>query len=107
MKTTRDYLADLADLDRRQCGTGSDYALAKRLKISRQRMSHYRRGRSGFDDYMCIKVARLLNIPAGEVLANIAASRAERPVIAKAWETAALSCRRDQKSHKKRHKKAA
>lgn len=67
----------------------SDYRLAKVLGCRASAIYGYRAGRSRLDESMCLKVAELLNEPAGAILAEVAAERAKRPEIRKAWETAA------------------
>ena len=64
MKTITYYLDQVA----KNTETGSDYAIAKILDISTQRVSKYRGG-ANFDDEMCIKVADLLKIDVREVIA--------------------------------------
>lgn len=56
-------------------GIESDYALAKKLGITRQAISNYVNKKSVMDDYTAAKVAELLGINALEV---IAAANAER-----------------------------
>lgn len=65
----------------------SDYQLAKFLKIRQSGISHYRTGKGGFDDEVAIKIAGVLDMPAGYVLACAHAEReAKRPKVRDAWE---------------------
>ncbi len=68
---------------------GSDYRLAQVLECQKSAIYGYRAGRSRLDESMCIKVAELLQEPAGAILAEVAAERAKRPEVKRAWETAA------------------
>jgi plasmid maintenance system antidote protein VapI len=56
----------------------SDYALAAHWQVTRQRISHYRRGESALSDDRCIEVARILGIPPEQVLFEIQADRARK-----------------------------
>lgn len=67
----------------------SDYRLAQLLGCNSSAIYGYRAGRSRLDETMCMRVAELLNEPAGAILAEVAAERAKRPEVKKAWETAA------------------
>lgn len=67
----------------------SDYRLAQLLGCRSSAIYGYRARRSCLDESMCIKVAELLNEPAGAILAEVAAERAKRPEVKKAWEAAA------------------
>ena len=93
MQNTVDYLDALADHVRANGGTGSDYSIAKLLKISRNRISNYRSQRYGFDDALAIRAAQILGRPVGEVLANIHAARAQDDGVRAAWEQIAKECR--------------
>ena len=89
MKDTLYYLDELAKLDRERGGTGSDYAVAKLLNVSRSRISSYRTRRSGFDDALAMRVADLLGKPPGAVVANIHAARETAPAVRRMWEQVA------------------
>lgn len=65
MKTQREYLEDALE----KMGNVSDAEKAKRLKVSRQTISAYRKGERTMDDFMCIMVARELGIDPLEVIA--------------------------------------
>ncbi len=81
---TVEYLDELAKLTE----TGSDYAVSKLLGLSRQWISHYRNGRT-FSDETAVKVAQLLGIPEGVILADMHAERAASGPVAEAWRHAA------------------
>lgn len=70
---------------------GSDYRLSQLLECRPSAISGYRAGRSRLDESMCLKVAELLQEPAGAILAEVAAERAKRPDIKKAWQKAAAA----------------
>ncbi len=85
MKTAQEYVEDLAKLT----DTGSDYAVAKMLRISTSRMSNYRSGRNLFDNEMCVKIAELLHIDPLEVIAAMESLRQQKQhntVMQKFWE---------------------
>lgn len=82
MKTTIEYL----DAVKARLDLPSDYAAAKVLGVTRAAISSYRVGRSHFDDEMCVRVAEILGISAGEVMAAMQAERAKSPVARAAWE---------------------
>jgi len=63
--------AKYLDLLQEKTETGSDYAIAKMLDVSRSRISSYRTGASRFDEEMCFKVANALNVEPMEVIAAI------------------------------------
>jgi transcriptional regulator with XRE-family HTH domain len=58
-------------------GTTSDYGLAKRLGITRQGVSSYRRGKTLMDDDTCIVVAEILEIDPIKIIADQNAERAK------------------------------
>lgn len=67
----------------------SDYALAKFLQTNTQNISRYRKGWT-FDAEISLKVAGLLELPVGYVLACIEEERAaKRPEIKAAWRKVA------------------
>jgi transcriptional regulator with XRE-family HTH domain len=89
MKTTVDFL----DAVRDRHGLTSDYQLAKVLAVGQSTISHYRKGRSAFDEAMACKVAALLELPAEYVFACTASERAKDPEIKKIWARAARKLR--------------
>ena len=87
MRTTNELL----DAVKARHQIGSDYRLAQVLQCQKSAISGYRAGRSRLDESMCLKVAELLQEPAGAILAEVAAERAKRPDIKKAWQRAAAA----------------
>lgn len=73
MKTT-----DFLNAIQQRNGLPSDYALSKFLGITKQAVSNYRHGKSFLDTDQAMKVAELLEMPPGYVLASIEAERADR-----------------------------
>jgi transcriptional regulator with XRE-family HTH domain len=71
MKSTTEYL----DEAKKRAGIESDYALAKRLGVTKAAISNYRQGISKMDDYTAAQIADLLEVDPLEV---IAAANAER-----------------------------
>jgi hypothetical protein len=87
MKTSADFLDDL----RARYGLQSDNAVAvKLLKMKRQQVSVYRQKQHAFDDTISIKVAELLDIEPGYVMACMAAQRAKSPEVRSLWERIAV-----------------
>ncbi len=85
MKTTADFLDDL----RAKYDLSSDYQLCKMLGMHRQQVSRYRLMKGAFDDVIAVKVAELLDLNPGYVMACMHAQRASEEHIKKAWERAA------------------
>lgn len=81
MKTTRELL-DAVKLRHRLT---SDYQLAKFLAISRQRVSKYMAGEVTLGDDAAIRVADVLQLDRGRVLAIVAAERAQSDQAKKEW----------------------
>lgn len=67
----------------------SDYALAKLLGTSRSVVSRYRTGTDTFGEEMALKVAALLDTPAGYILSCIAEERTKCPQVKAAWRKVA------------------
>jgi predicted transcriptional regulator len=59
-------------------GLQSDYALAKKIGISRQAVSKYRTLTRTLDDCVAVEVAELLELNPFQVLASMQLERAER-----------------------------
>lgn len=85
MKTQEKYLDMVGNLTE----TGSDYAIAKLLGISRQRISNYRTGRNTFDDEMCTRIGLSLGKNPFEIIAAINAEKAKTSEKKKFWKDAA------------------
>lgn len=86
MKGTNYYLDQVAELDRQEGGTGSDYAVAKRLGITPQWISQLRSKRRRMGDETCLVIAEILGLSYGEVLINSRAERARSEKVREAWE---------------------
>lgn len=78
---TKDYLEEA----KRKTGLVSDYALGKRLGITKQAMSGYATGNRIMDDYTAAKVAELLGISELEVIAAANAEREKDSQKAEFW----------------------
>jgi predicted transcriptional regulator len=85
--------AEYLDAVRARLKLSSDYALAKALQITPQAVSNYR-VRKTFGDDVAIRVADVLGIPRGKVLADMAAERAHSDEARKAWKEAARTIER-------------
>lgn len=86
---TQDYLEKLRPLT----DTGSDYAISKLVGVTRQMVSMFKSGKRDFPDEVCVKVARLLELPPGVVLADIHAERTTGEA-SKVWHQLAVQLRR-------------
>lgn len=84
MKTTQ-YL----DALRSKLGLQSDYALAPVLGLTRAAVSVYRTKGVTFSDDVAIRVAQLLELPEGKVLADMKTEQAKSEVARKAWKRVA------------------
>ncbi len=70
--------------------THSDYATAKLLGFSRSAMSLHKMGRvHAFSDETGLRIAELLDLKPGYVMACLASERAKRPDVALAWKKVA------------------
>lgn len=81
MKTTPEFL----DALKAKLGVGSDYALAKILEVTRAQLSRYRNGHDHFSDQMALKVASLLDVEAGLIVAACHAERAKTDAEKTLW----------------------
>lgn len=81
--------AHYLDALKRRYKLRSDYAAAQFLGRNDQTVRNWRRGRS-MDDETALEVAALLDVPAGRVLADMAAMRAQCEAVRAAWKDAAL-----------------
>lgn len=89
MKICNDYLNELATLDRKNGGTGSDYKLAQLLGVKRQKMSYFRR--NPLDDDTCLVLADQLGISVFEITSARNAERTKSPAMKKRWQDVARS----------------
>lgn len=79
---TVDYL----EAAKRKAGLASDYALAKRLGVSRQAITWYRNKGGTFDPTTAARVAELLEVDPIVVIAAAELERATKPEQRKLWE---------------------
>lgn len=98
---------DLLDIAKEQAGIPSDYALAKRLNVTRQSISNMRAGRRIMTDEMALDLADLARLPAGYVLACLNVERAKCTACRDAWISAAAVLERGCKGLKSQGKRAA
>lgn len=83
MNTTQQYL----DAVKAKHGAASDYALSKVLGVSHQQITNYRRKGYGLGNETAIKVAELLEIDPGIVIAAVHAERAKSEAERNAWRS--------------------
>lgn len=83
--TTTEFL----DLVKARHGLSSDYALADKLGLTRSMVSAYRNGKRMLGDESAMRVAELLELDPGFVLACVEAERSHSPAIRAAWENLA------------------
>lgn len=77
---------ELLDAVKNRYGLPSDYALAKRLGMSSERISKYRTRGGALAEDNALKVAQLLELDEGYVLACMEAERAHSTAAKRAWE---------------------
>lgn len=82
MQTTNEFL----DSVKAKHGLTSDYQLSKLMQCTHSVISGYRHGRSKMDEETACKVADLLELEPGYVMACIAAERAKSEKVKKAWQ---------------------
>lgn len=82
MKTVNDYL----DLMKKKYDIKSDYALAKFLGISKQRITTYRQGRASFNTEFSIIVAKFLGLDPMEIIAAMQAAREKDNLAITFWK---------------------
>ncbi|MFZ4758923.1 MAG: DUF3693 domain-containing protein [Burkholderiaceae bacterium] len=81
--------AEFLDLLRERLNLPSDYAVARLLGVTPQHVSRWRSGRGGFSDEQAAKVAELLGIEAGYVLARLYEERSTSEAARVAWRSLA------------------
>ncbi len=69
----------LLDKARKLCEPQTDYALAKRLEVSTQRMSNWRNRESVPDNETAFRLAKILRMPATDVIAYFEEDKARTP----------------------------
>lgn len=79
--TTADYL----DAVKSRLLLPSDYALQNVIGASRQQISRYRTGKDYLGDDVALRVAEILDVPPGRVLADVAAERAKSDAVREVW----------------------
>ncbi|MET0498117.1 MAG: DUF3693 domain-containing protein [Steroidobacteraceae bacterium] len=67
-------------------GIKSDYGLAKKIGVTPGSVSNWRKEKTQMADAPAMEVAKLLEIDAGELLAELQAERADSPATRAAWE---------------------
>ncbi len=77
--------ADYLDAVKTRLRLPSDYALKRVLGVTTQQISFYRTGKGQFGDDVCLRVAEILDIPPGRVLADVAAERAKSEAVREVW----------------------
>ena len=98
MKTAADYLDEISKKfptrnRKGEMGPASDYAISKLLGKPAGHITQLRHG-STFGDELAIKVAELLEIDPGEVMANMNAQRAKSAQARAVWERIAKEAHR-------------
>lgn len=83
MNTSTQYL----DAVKAKTGAASDYQLAKILSVSQQAVSKWRTKKDFLGDETAIKVAELLEIDSGIVIAAVHAERAKSESERNAWRS--------------------
>ncbi|MBN8281931.1 MAG: helix-turn-helix domain-containing protein [Zoogloea sp.] len=64
----------------------NDSETARKIGVTRAAVSDWRVGRRAPDDDQAVRLAELLGVEAGEVLAECGAARAKTPETRRAWE---------------------
>lgn len=81
--------ADFLDLARERAGLPSDYALAKNMGVSRQRVSQLRSGTTPLSPVQADALGQLCGIDGGIIYAEVKAVRAKRKEVRRFWERVA------------------
>lgn len=76
----------LLDRAREMCSPTTDYQLAKRLRVSRSRLSQWRTGKTTPDNEVAWKIAKLLGLPITDVIAYFEKDRATTPAKRAFWD---------------------
>ncbi|MDH4275041.1 MAG: hypothetical protein OEW08_08385 [Gammaproteobacteria bacterium] len=82
MKTTLEFISDL----KAKTGLDSDYAISKELGVTRNAISLYRTGKAFMGDETAMKVAKILDIDPGYVVACVHAEREKIPAVKAMWK---------------------
>ena len=86
--TSAEYIRELKKLTE----TGSLYAVAKLMRVSEQAVHGYAKGQRFFDQYACLRVSELLNIPFEKVIADIELERETDPAKRAVWSDLLRKC---------------
>lgn len=78
----------LLDRAKQRRGLRSDYALAQQLGVPTNYLTQWRK-RKGVGDEYALQLAQLAELPAGFVLASLAAERAQSAAARQAWTAVA------------------
>ena len=73
------------DLLRTKTKTGTDYAVAKLLRVTEQSVYAWRDNAGAMDNWAAMETARALDMPLEQVIADMEAFREKRPERAKVW----------------------
>jgi len=92
--TTQEYL----DAIKARYDLRSDYRLAKFMGITHQAVTQYRTKGTTFSDEVALKVAELLELPEGKVLADMQAERARSERVKAVWRMLAAGAVRQNNS---------
>lgn len=76
----------LLDAVKQNAGIESDYALAKFLDVRTQRISDYYKGNRVPDNFVCLKIAEVLEKPLAEVIAAVELDAEKDEKRVSAWE---------------------
>ena len=85
---------EFLDAVKRRHDLPSDYAAAALIGLTRSQVSKYRNGKDYFGDDTCERVAELLSLDAGYVMACVHAERAKTPSVRQVWEALAKKLER-------------
>jgi hypothetical protein len=78
--------AEYVDAVRLKTSTGSDYAIAKLLGVSQQSVYAWRDNEGAMDNFACMRVAELLDMPLERVIADMEVFREKNPERRAAWK---------------------
>ena len=81
MKTLENYLDDFKE----KMHIGSDYQLAKELKVTRQQISKIRNGEIALGREKCLRLATGLKVDPLEVIAVVEAAKEKNPEVRAMW----------------------
>jgi hypothetical protein len=76
---------EILDALKLKLGVKTDYAIHKKLRVTRQYVSKIRNGRDCWSDDLCVLIAELLEVSPILVLATVHAERSKSEVAKKHW----------------------